>query len=427
MVDNSENILVEFDYNNIFLVDPNKVIDNNGRAQERLVKHENLVIYANLECKVLPRTKLALGVAANDAVQNITVGSINFLNPGNKTYLDNSYTDEITGKDTLQGKGVNQQRLDKVSIINEKKDANFFIRQQTLSSGRLGSVDNGLLGITSISIRQNTSMEPQVTIQMEDIKGRALFESGDNSPYAPFFNLPYPLFYLTLKGYFGKAIRLPLMLHKFNARYDTGSGNFKIQLDFFTYKFTLLSEIAVGSLQATPHMYTSTFNVTKINNTSSTTDVKTPETITKGYQKIQEVYSEYISKGLLPDNFPRLTLQQLQNNLKLFLKNEFEQFTKQNLDPITEADNYQEILNNYRNEIYNLEDSWFRKYCDRKANYFVLQRGTEQITIYTLNEGYRTSTENKQLAQDKLKEIVTKYNKLLSENKVFSETVDITP
>ena len=111
MVDKPENILVEFDYNNITVIDPNKVIDENGKAKERLVKQENLVMYANLECKVLPRTKLAVGVANEDAIQTISIASINFLNPGGKTFLDNSWTDELTGKDTIQGKGVNQPKL----------------------------------------------------------------------------------------------------------------------------------------------------------------------------------------------------------------------------------------------------------------------------------------------------------------------------
>ena len=61
MVDKIENILVEFDYNNITIVDPNKVVDLDGNVKERYVKQENLVMYANLECKVLPRTKLSVG------------------------------------------------------------------------------------------------------------------------------------------------------------------------------------------------------------------------------------------------------------------------------------------------------------------------------------------------------------------------------
>ena len=56
----NEDILVEFDYQNITVIDPNKIRINN-RTQERLVNHENLVMYANLEAKMLPRTKLLVG------------------------------------------------------------------------------------------------------------------------------------------------------------------------------------------------------------------------------------------------------------------------------------------------------------------------------------------------------------------------------
>jgi hypothetical protein len=45
--DLSGHILPEFDYDNIILIDPNKTIDNTGRISERIVDHENLVMYAN--------------------------------------------------------------------------------------------------------------------------------------------------------------------------------------------------------------------------------------------------------------------------------------------------------------------------------------------------------------------------------------------
>ena len=253
MVDKSENILVEFDYNNISIIDPNKVIDSDGRVQERYVKQENLVMYANLECKVLPRTKLALGVANNDQVQTVSIASINFLKPGDKTFLDNSYTDEITGKDTITGNGVNQPKL--TSVSNPNKSSDFYIRQTINSGGKQASVDNGLLGITSINIRQGLDFLPSITIELEDVKGRAMFEAGDNSPYAAFFNLPYPMFQLTIKGFYGKAVKLQLMLQTFSSRYDTSNGNFKIKLHFYTYKYTLLSEVPMAALTAGPHMY----------------------------------------------------------------------------------------------------------------------------------------------------------------------------
>ena len=76
MVDKGENILVEFDYDNITLIDPNKIVDSEGKVSDRLVKHENLVFYANLECNVLPRTKLALGSALNDSAAVQVSGSL---------------------------------------------------------------------------------------------------------------------------------------------------------------------------------------------------------------------------------------------------------------------------------------------------------------------------------------------------------------
>jgi hypothetical protein len=85
----NENILVDFDYQNIIIIDPNKIIDNDGNVKERAVKHENLVMYANLECKVLPRTKLIIGTTPDTTdLQNLSIATINFLNPGNKKFLD---------------------------------------------------------------------------------------------------------------------------------------------------------------------------------------------------------------------------------------------------------------------------------------------------------------------------------------------------
>ena len=79
MVDNGENILVEFDYDNVSLIDPNKVIDNDGKVKDRLVKQENLVMYANLECSVVPRTKLAIGAALNDNVRRYSIFDLSLL------------------------------------------------------------------------------------------------------------------------------------------------------------------------------------------------------------------------------------------------------------------------------------------------------------------------------------------------------------
>jgi 5-methylcytosine-specific restriction endonuclease McrBC GTP-binding regulatory subunit McrB len=154
MVDKQENILVELDYDNISLIDPNKVIDEDGNVSDRLVRQEDLVMYANLECNVLPRTKLAVGSAMNDSSRTISVGKINFLNPGHKTFLNTAWSDELTGKDTLTGQGVNQPK--QTAVKNPNKSDDYYIKQNLYSNGTPGAVDNGLLGMKSIKLKIDT-------------------------------------------------------------------------------------------------------------------------------------------------------------------------------------------------------------------------------------------------------------------------------
>ena len=168
MVDNQENILVELDYDNISLIDPNKVIDEQGNVKDRLVRQEDLVMYANLECNVLPRTKLAVGTAMNDSQRTISVGKINFLNPGNKTFLNTAWADELTGKDTLQGKGVNQP--EQTAVKNPNKSDDYYLTQNLTSNGTPGATDNGLLGLKSIQMEISTSFLPIISIELEDVK-----------------------------------------------------------------------------------------------------------------------------------------------------------------------------------------------------------------------------------------------------------------
>lgn len=418
MADNSENILVEFDYNNIIVVDPNKIIDEDGRAKERLIKMENLVYYANLECKVIPRTKLALGVAQNDAIQTISVASLNFLQPGNEEFYNTKWTDEITGKDTLKGKGVNQPK--KEVIRNANNDNDYYLRQTIVSGGKPGAVDNGLLGITNISVRVNTAFEPVITMKMEDIRGKALFESGDNSPYAVFFNLPYPLFYLTLKGYLGKAVRLPLMLTKFGASFSTSSGNFEIDLTFYTYKYNVLTEITMGGLLAAPHMYKTNLKIQERSGVPNQTAAVQNKTVTRGYQKIQEVYSEYKSKGLITDDFPELTLIELRDRLDVFIKNKLDTFVKENMEPISECEKYKVILDKYRGDVffYGGNSSWRAKYLDLESFFVLVDKKTR---VYTFNKTTNDTTKRTNAENELEGKLIGNYNKILKANPVLGE------
>jgi hypothetical protein len=53
----------------------------------------------------------------------------------------------------------------------------------------------------------------------------------------------------------GKAVQYQLMLVKFQASMDPGTGNFLINLNFQSYKFNVLTDIQWGYVQAVPNMY----------------------------------------------------------------------------------------------------------------------------------------------------------------------------
>ena len=415
MADSPESILVEFDYDNITLIDPNRVVDSLGNTKERLVKQEDLVYYANLECSVLPRTKLAVGTSLNDQVRTISVGKINFLNPGFKSFLDTNWSNELTGRDALEGKGQNQPRL--TAVKNPNKSDDYYITQNLLSNGTPGAVDNGLLGIKDINVSMGQDFLPVIEISLEDVKGRALFESGNNSPYAAFFQLPYPLFTLTLKGYYGKAIKYPLMLQSFTSNFDPSSHNFIVRLKFYGYKYTLLSYVNFGALMAVPHMYnnlvTTATRKQETNQSVKSTNQK-PVLVSRGYEKMREIYSDYKAKGLIDDDFPEITLNQLRYRLSEFITNILEQFTKENMGVLTDVTTYQNAVIDYQSQVYVFaQTSWFQRYMDVK-NPYTLKTGE---LVYTWSPTIPV-TERKKWYTD-LEKLVTTYNTKLRSNSVF--------
>jgi len=429
--DNSGNVLVEFDYNNIIVVDPNKTIDALGNIRERLVDHENLVMYVNLEAEVVPRTKLSVGGSPEDRIRTISVAKMNFLRPTEETFLTTGYYDELTGKNAKNGLGVNQMQEE---IIDPKNGTKPYSKMTVTDPGGKAT-DNGLLGITSISIKTSTSFIPQVSMTLEDIQGRALFQLGDNSPYSAFFNLPYCPFYLTLKGYYGQAIRYQLNLKTFNARFNSYSGNYSVQLEFVGYKFNILNEVSMGNLLAAPHMYSTTFNVSKSptspeggtnksiesqsksnvvskESTISTDNISTELVTERGYQKILEVYSEYKAKGLLSPDFPEFTLAQLMNKLLNFENLIAEKYTKADVEPLTNIRNYKETLKNYYNKVYGNKDSWFNTYLNSKP---IILQGTGQ-EVYNFKQEFLDNPTKRAEAVSFLSAYTIDFNALLAEN-----------
>jgi len=406
MVDNDDNVYVELDYDNIVLVDPNKVISSDGVVSERLVKHENLVMYANLEASLIPRTRLNFNNQGNFENQKISIATINFLKPGNKSYLTNEYTNSLTG----------------IKIDNTVEKNQTFVSQDNTNI-----VDSELLLISSINIELKQAGIATVSIEMDDIRGRALFEQGENSPYAAFFNYPYPIFHLTVKGYFGKAITYQLFLRSFNARFDTESGNFKVSLILLPYTFNVLTNIPIRDLFSVPYMYAKQYTVNQTNDSSAQSSSITAGNTTKsdvinintskGKQKIHEVYSEYKAKGLIDDDFPELTVQELVTRLENIEAYITHTFSDGDLSIITDADNYSNTLDDYKKQVYGyLSESWFGKYID-SSNFYI---STNNIKVYTFKKEVFEKSEVKAV-EDELKKIIETKNLELKNNPTYGD------
>lgn len=379
MADNfggSENIYYD-ENSNIVLIDPNSVRDSSGVKKDRVIKQENLIMYANLEAKAVPRTKLAVGQDVESSVNNTTVASINFLKPNDKNSFDTSYTDESTGAGSSQGRGINQIKFNN----GQNPQQNNY-------------VDTQILGIRDINVDIKFNGVPTVTMTLVDVQGKSLFQTGGNSPYSVFLYYPYPLFELTLKGFYGKAIKYELMLLNFQASFEASTGNYIVNLKFIARTSAMLDDIRLGYLFALPHMYnqysipnTPTINTSNTatasvqqDGTGVTTEV-TVDSISKGYSKIKQVFDEYKRRGLIDQNVPVITLNEMQIRLTKYTEFLNKEFDKLDFTSIVALERYKESLNKFSNKVV----QWGQTYLDSNK-VLVLNNSFKNIKLYQLKQ-----------------------------------------
>jgi len=194
-----------------------KLVDPNPKGQD-VINHEDLSIFVELVT-----TKKDRSAINRDDSEKVT----GFQKGGTKIPIK-----FLKGTDT-DGDGRNELTTHYTEINTKFNQAN---------------PDLETLGITSIDIDFNTSYAPMVTIDFTDIRGK-LFEMGNESPYSVFFNMPYPIFELTIKGYYGKAVKYCLHLTKFSGKLNDTTGNFEIQCDFIGYTYAFLADMLMGYLR----------------------------------------------------------------------------------------------------------------------------------------------------------------------------------
>ena len=294
-LNDGENILVKVDQNNLMYIDPNSVI-NNGVVEERGVKQENLVMYVDLEADLIPRTTL-VDSGNTSTLTSIAKGTLNMLKPKSGEF-DTSWTNAYNGKDE--------------PVLQKDKDGN------TIATGEININSAGYdntaqsFGMDSININiKGANFIPQININFIDVRGKTLFESPENSPYKAFFHLPWPIFYLTVKGYYGKAIRYRLHLVKFNTKYNESNGNFDVSTTFVGSTYAYLNDIPLTGILNAPYMFAIEKETNASFNEKTGRYEKKISKSSRGYTMLKTVYDEYIAKGLLPKNFPVKTLKEV--------------------------------------------------------------------------------------------------------------------
>tara|TARA_R110000803_G_scaffold39315_4_gene84825 strand:+ start:10057 stop:16266 length:6210 start_codon:yes stop_codon:yes gene_type:complete len=407
IVSGSENVYSKQVGGNVVLIDPNKVVSVDGTViKDRLVRQEDLVMYVNLTAKVIPRSKLISARGASDASVTVSLhdGEINFLKPQNKSSLDSDWTEAFTDTN--------------VNKIKRKQDVSD--KGQTFTSKSIDSRNDFQgFGIRSIEINISSSFVPEVNIDFVDIRGKTLFEQAEaNTPYTAFFHLPYPVFELTIKGYYGKAVKYQLALTNFTTSFDSSTGDFKMRGTFIGNHIALLNDINVQQAMLAPYMYP---------NLSSGVDGELGESL--GRKTLNEVYNIYKLKKLIPQDFPHLTINELIEKVDKFTDRLGEKLNKVDLQFTNDQKLYSGKLKDLYNSIFG-QDGWVSTFITKDESEYIPLDITISSNNQNINEKSKKAVAMKLKAVDdeyiknaesKLEYLLEGYKKVLNENRTFGK------
>jgi len=126
--------------------------------------------------------------------------------------------------------------------------------------------DDEALSISSIDIEFTSWYVASVIIKFTDVRGAGMFsnaasnDASKNGPnkgqnqFSPFFTMPYPIFNLKVKGFYGDAVSYPLHCTDFQAEFNNDKGNFDITAHFIGYTYAMLSDVQMSYLIAAPYL-----------------------------------------------------------------------------------------------------------------------------------------------------------------------------
>ena len=129
------------------------------------------------------------------------------------------------------------------------------------------------IGIESISIKYDSWYYPTVTIKFVDVRGASLMQpaeyeyynnggpnlgnnkSTSNSQFfKAFFSFPYPLFKLSVKGFYGKEVTYDLSVLKCNIDFNSSTGNFEASANFIGYMYGMYGDLPFPFAYIAPYI-----------------------------------------------------------------------------------------------------------------------------------------------------------------------------
>jgi len=382
-LNNKENILIKTDQNNLIYIDPNSVISNDGKVSKRSINQEELIMYVNLEADLIPRSSLILGNEQNK-LSSVAKGIFNVLHNKNGKNLDTSWTETYTPKYLSENGNYSDDSGQSFGIDN---------------------IDINVSGINAV---------PSVNIKFTDVRGKTLFESPENSPYKSFFHIPWPIFYLTVKGYYGKAIRYRLHLIDFKSKFNSQNGNYEINTKFVGSTYAYLNDIPLKGILNAPYMFAIENEETSGFNEKTGTKTKTIKKSSRGYKTLISVYNEYKNKGLIDKNFPVKTLREIIISAGRLDKILEQDLFEKVIDPLvlSELNSYEKLITDLGKSV----ESW------KSLNLSPEYETKNNKTWNKLSEKHKNKLDIINGDKNSLKSILEGYVNKLNNNKAFGKS-----
>lgn len=161
-----------------------------------------------------------------------------------------------------------------ISFLSGSKDSDdsegFLTTKFTdVSMTNPGTNTSECLGIESITISYTDMLYPLVNIKFIDVRGATLMSpteagyynnyqdeylGGSRALYKAFFTMPYPIFELKVKGFYGEGANFKLALHKADIEFDSENGNFIISASFIGHLYGIFTDLPMTYIASAPFM-----------------------------------------------------------------------------------------------------------------------------------------------------------------------------